>query len=226
MDGKIFMVATPIGNLQDISERALETLRSVDVIACEDTRVTAKLLTSYGISKPLFLLREYTQPASLDRLIERVRAGENVACVCDAGTPNMNDPGGRLAKAAFENGFTIVPIPGPSALTAAISVCGIDIQDFRYYGFVPNKKGRKTMFKEIADSKNPSIYLESTHRIDKTMEQMSEVMDPNRIIFVGRELTKLHETLYRGTCAEVMAMLKTTSTKGEFTIIVGPKPKG
>jgi 16S rRNA (cytidine1402-2'-O)-methyltransferase len=226
MPGTLYMVATPIGNLQDISQRALDILRSVDLIACEDTRVTSKLLTAYGISKPLFSLHEHSKPSTLTELVRRIEVeGKNVGYACDAGTPNMNDPGGKLAQVAHEHGIKLIPIPGPSALTAAISVCGFDLQEFRYLGFVPNKKGRQTMFKKIAEDRQPSIFLESTHRIDKTMEQISEFLDPNRPIFVGRELTKLHETLYRGTCAEVIAKLKTTSTKGEFIIIVGPQPK-
>jgi len=226
MSGKLFLVATPIGNLQDITQRALDTLKMCDAIACEDTRVTSKLLAAYGISKPLLIIHEHTQPASVDKLISRIQAGENIAYVSDAGTPNMNDPGGKLAQAAFDADLTLVPIPGASVLTTAISVCGFDLQDFRYLGFIPHKKGRQTLFKQIAGNPLPSIFLESTHRIDKALNSLAEALDSNRFIFVGRELTKLHETLYRGTCAEVISKLKTTSTKGEFIVIVGPKPKG
>ncbi len=219
------MVATPIGNLQDISQRSLETLKTCNLIACEDTRVTSKLLTAYNISKPLAIIHEHTQPASVDKLIQRMLSGESVAYVCDAGTPNMNDPGGKLAQAAQDHGIEVTPVPGPSALTAAISVCGFDLQDFHYLGFIPHKKGRQTLFKRIAEDKTPSIFLESTHRIDKTMESLVETLDEKRLIFVGRELTKLHETLYRGTCTEVRDKLKATSSKGEFIIIVGPALK-
>lgn len=226
MSGKLFMVATPIGNLQDMTQRGLDTLRNCDLIVCEDTRVTSKLLASYGISKPLAIVHEHTQPASVEKTIGRIRQGENVAYVCDAGTPNMNDPGGKLVEAAYESGLTIVPIPGSSALTAAISVCGFDLQEFHYLGFIPHKKGRQTLFKRIAENKISSIFLESTHRIDKTMDSLAAELDKNRLVFVGRELTKMHETLYRGTAKEVTDRLKNTSTKGEFIIIVGPKPKG
>lgn len=225
MSGKLFMVATPIGNLQDITQRALDTLNKCDIIACEDTRVTSKLLAAYGISKPLAIIHEHTNPASVEKLTERIRNGENVAYVCDAGTPNMNDPGGKLVQTAFEEGLDVVPIPGASALSTAISVCGFDMQDFHYLGFIPHKKGRQTLFKDISESKTPCIFLESTHRIDKTMESLALNLEEQRLIFVGRELTKLHETLYRGTCPDIIGRLKATSTKGEFIVVVGPKPK-
>ncbi|MDQ7814795.1 MAG: 16S rRNA (cytidine(1402)-2'-O)-methyltransferase [Patescibacteria group bacterium] len=226
MSGKLFLVATPIGNLQDVTQRALDTLKSCAAIACEDTRVTSKLLAAYGISKPLIIFHEHTQPASVDKLIGRIEAGEDIVYVSDAGTPNMNDPGGKLAQAAYEAGLTLVPIPGASVLTTAISVCGFDMQDFHYLGFIPHKKGRQTLFKQIAENPTPSVFLESTHRIDKTLASLHETLESRRLVFVGRELTKLHETLYRGTCDEVIRRLAATSTKGEFIVIVGPKPKG
>ncbi len=225
MTGKLFIVATPIGNLQDMTQRALDTLKTCDLIACEDTRVTSKLLTAYAISKPLAIVHEHTQPASVEKIINRITQGENVAYVSDAGTPNMNDPGGKLVQAALEQGLTVVPIPGASVLSVAISVCGFDMQDFHYLGFIPHKKGRQTLFKEISVSKTPSVFLESTHRIDKTLESLLGALDEGRLLFVGRELTKMHETLYRGTCAEVIKRLAATSTKGEFIVVVGPKPK-
>lgn len=226
MPGTLYMVATPIGNLKDISQRALETLREVDLIACEDTRVTSKLLTAYGISKPLMSLHEHSDSGAVAKAIAALEQGRNLAYACDAGTPGMNDPGGKLVAAAFAANITVVPLPGASALTAAISVCGFPMDEFAYLGFVPHKKGRQTMFADIAADKRPTIILESTHRIEKTLTSLAEALEPKRPVFVGRELTKLHETLYRGTCAEITAKLKATSTKGEFIIIVGPQPKG
>lgn len=219
------MVATPIGNLKDITLRAFEVLRGADLIVCEDTRVTSKLLTGHDIRKPLLSLHEHSGDAALAKIIKVVEEGKDVAYVSDAGTPGLNDPGGKLVEAAFAAGIKVEPIPGASALTAAISVCGFPMDEFVYLGFVPHKKGRQTMFTEIAADKRPCVMLESTHRIQKTLEALAGVLDERRLIFLGRELTKMHETLYRGTCREVMDQLAKTSSKGEFTLIVGPQPK-
>jgi len=219
------MVATPIGNLKDITLRAFEVLRGADLIVCEDTRVTSKLLARHDIRKPLMSLHEHSGDAALAKIIKVVEEGKDVAYVSDAGTPGLNDPGGKLVEAAFAAGIKVEPIPGASALTAAISVCGFPMDEFVYLGFVPHKKGRQTMFTEIAADKRPCVMLESTHRIQKTLEALAGVLDERRLIFLGRELTKMHETLYRGTCREVMDQLAKTSSKGEFTLIVGPQPK-
>lgn len=225
MKGKIAIVATPIGNLQDFTSRGLETLRQVDAILCEDTRVTSKLLAAFEISKPLISVHEHSSDAKLDALIREVEAGKNLAYVCDAGTPGMNDPGGKIVERAYQAQILIEPIPGASALTLAISCCGFAMDEFTYLGFAPHKKGRQTFFTEIAERKTPTIFLESTHRILKALEQLIATLDPNRLIFIGRELTKMHETLYRGTASEVLAQLQRTSTKGEFILIVGNQPK-
>jgi 16S rRNA (cytidine1402-2'-O)-methyltransferase len=222
-NGTLSVVATPIGNLEDITYRAIWTLSEAEVIVCEDTRVTAKLLAHLKIKKPLLALHEHSDAAALSRIVGRLKAGERVAYVCDAGTPNVNDPGGKLVAAAFDAGAKVEPIPGPSALTAAISVCGFPMNVFCYAGFAPTKKGRARYFKAIAEREEPTIFFESTHRILKTLTELSGVLAPKRMVFVGRELTKLHETLYRGTIAEVIDQLSATSTKGEFVAIVGPR---
>lgn len=222
MSGILWVVATPIGNLQDVTTRALDTLKSADLIVCEDTRVTAKLLAVYGISKSLVALHEHSSPRRIARVIEDVRAGKRVAYVTDAGTPGVNDPGGKLVARAFESDVRVEPIPGPSALTAAISVSGFPMESFTYLGFAPRKKGRQTFFREIAERKTASIFFESTHRISKTLAALAETLPPSRRVFVGRELTKLHETLYRGTAEEVRDQVEATSMKGEFVLIVGP----
>lgn len=222
MTGTLFVVATPIGNLEDITERARRTLSEVDAIACEDTRVTSKLLAHLGVKKPLISLHEHTSARGIASVVERLRGGASIAYASDAGTPGVNDPGGKLVAACFDAGVFVTPIPGPSALTAAISVCGFPMDEFTYLGFVPHKKGRETMFREIASRKTPSVFFESTHRIEKTLAGLSTVLSPDRLVFVGRELTKMHETLYRGTVDEAIQQLHTTSTKGEFVIIVGP----
>ncbi len=225
MSGIISIVATPIGNLQDITLRALETLRQADLIVCEDTRVTSKLLASFEIKKSLLSVHEHSKAGKLEDVIRGAGQGKRVVYVCDAGTPGMNDPGGKLVQLAYELGVKVEPIPGVSALTSVISVCGFPMDDFFYAGFAPHKKGRQTFFAELAERKIPTIFLESTHRILKTIDVLIEVLGPSRLIFVGRELTKMHETLYRGTAAEIKEQLAQTSTKGEFTLIVGPKPK-
>ncbi|MFA5935283.1 MAG: 16S rRNA (cytidine(1402)-2'-O)-methyltransferase [Patescibacteria group bacterium] len=224
MHGTLFMVATPIGNLEDITLRALKTLKDVDAIACEDTRVTSKLISGTGLSgKKLIALHEHTDQKRLDEIVARLVEGQNIAYVSDAGTPGVNDPGGKLVAAALEAGVPVVPLPGPSAMTCAISVCGFPMDDFRYLGFVPHKKGRETFFRELAEREEASIFFESTHRIAKTMESLKTHLDSERGVFIGRELTKMHETLYRGTITEVASRLQETSTKGEFVIIIAPK---
>ncbi len=223
MLGTLSIVATPIGNLDDLTIRAKETLQSVDVVVCEDTRVSGKLLAHLAIKKPLVALHEHTSEEALSRVIERLLRGENVAYMCDAGTPGMNDPGGKLVEQAFKQGIRVVPLPGASSLTTAISVCGFPMDTFTYLGFVPHKKGRETFFREIAAREEAVIFLESTHRIEKALVQMRLAIGETRLLFVGRELTKLHETLYRGTIDEVSAALQATSTKGEFILVLAPK---
>ncbi len=222
MSGMLSIVATPIGNLEDITLRALRILKEADAIACEDTRVTSKLLNHYGIKKPLYSLHEHSDLGHVNRILDEIMLGKNVAYVSDAGSPGVNDPGGKLVEACVKNGITVEPIPGASALTAAISVCGFPMDDFHYAGFVPHKKGRQTFFKEIAEREIPTVFFESTHRIEKALESMKEILSSDRLVFVGRELTKMHETLYRGTIDEVTQQIQATSSKGEFVIIVGP----
>jgi 16S rRNA (cytidine1402-2'-O)-methyltransferase len=222
MNGTLFMLATPIGNLEDVTARAVRVLGEADLVVCEDTRVTSKLLAHLQISKSLKSIHQHSDVRTIDSIVERIVKGEKIVYVCDAGTPGMNDPGGKLVAASFEAGVRVEPIPGPSALTAAISVCGFPMDEFAYVGFIPHKKGRETLFKEMATRKTPTIFLESTHRIMKTLEALAKHLDPERPIFIGRELTKLHETLYRGMIIDVIHKLEETSTKGEFIVIIGP----
>lgn len=221
MNGTLYIVATPIGNLRDLTERARETLSSVDVVVCEDTRVGGKLLHHLALKKPLMSVHERSDEAHLQDVITELKKGKNVAYISDAGTPNMNDPGGKLVERATEAGIPVVPIPGASALTAAISVCGFPMNVFRYLGFLP-KKGLRNVFAQIASDETSCAFLESPHRIHKTLDGLAEVIGGARNVFIGRELTKMHETLYRGTIAEVKAALGKTSGKGEYIVIVGP----
>ena len=225
MYGKLSIVATPIGNLKDITIRAADVLASCDKVACEDTRVTGKLLSALKISKPFISLHEHSTQGKVIQVCDEIAAGAWIAYVSDAGTPGMNDPGGKLVSEALDRQLTVEPIPGPSALTAAISVCGFAMDEFRYLGFAPHKKGRQTFFADIASVPTPSVFLESTHRINKTLDALVQALDTRRPVFVGRELTKLHETLYRGTPSDIRDGVLRGVTKGEFVIIVGPAPK-
>ena len=222
MSGTLFVVATPIGNLEDVTERARRVLSEVDAVVCEDTRITSKLLAHASIAKPLLSIHEHSDADRIRQIVGRLEKGESFAYASDAGTPGVNDPGGKLVAACFDRSIAVVPIPGPSALTAAISVCGFPMDDFTYVGFIPHKKGRETLFREISERKTPTIFFESTHRIEKTLSSLSAVLSPDRTIFIGRELTKMHETLYRGTIADVKSALQASSLKGEFVIIIGP----
>ncbi len=219
MAGVLYLVATPIGNLGDISARALETLRRVDAVVCEDTRVTAKLRGHFGIGTPTVSYHHHSAPASLRGLVERLQRGESLAYVSDAGTPGISDPGGKLVAAAAAAGIATVPIPGPSAVTAALSIAGLPLQSYLFLGFPPHKKGRATFFRTVAASQHPVVFYESTHRIAKALNEL-ERLAPERPVVVGRELTKVFETIYRGTAGEVMAQLKASSSKGEFVVIV------
>lgn len=223
MPGTLYIVATPIGNLEDITLRAKRTLGEVDLIVCEDTRVTSKLLARFEIRKPLKPLHQHSDDHQLSYVVQEVLDGKNVAYVSDAGTPGVNDPGGRLVQVAMEAGIPISPIPGPSALTTAMSVCGFPTEHFTYLGFIPHKKGRQTFFKDVAARKEAVIFFESTHRLVKTLESLATTLDAKRMMFVGRELTKIHETLYRGTATEVLAQVKATSDKGEAVVVVAPE---
>ncbi|HLD18316.1 MAG TPA: 16S rRNA (cytidine(1402)-2'-O)-methyltransferase [Patescibacteria group bacterium] len=221
----LFCLATPLGNLSDLSVRATETLRSVDAILCEDTRVTAKLLAHLGISKPLLSVHQHSDGKRLLQVWHLVEEGKRLALVTDAGTPGISDPGGYLIQEAvrrFGDALKIVPIPGPCAAIAALSVSGFPTDAFLFLGFPPHKKGRKKFFDRIGSTDETVVFYESPHRILKTLEELAPCMG-NRPVLVARELTKIHETLYRGSIAQVTDSLKNGSMKGEFVIVVAPK---
>lgn len=220
--GTLYLAATPIGNLEDLTLRVIRVLKEVDLVVCEDTRVTSKLLAHLGVRKPLLSLHEHTHTARLEQVLTHLREGKNVLYASDAGTPGVNDPGGKLVALVAAQDIPVVPLPGPSALTAAISVSGFPMDEFTYVGFIPHKKGRETLFREMAARKTPTVCFESPHRIEKTLEHLAKVLEPERRIFCGRELTKLHETLYWGRVDEVCERLQATSHKGEFVLIIGP----
>jgi 16S rRNA (cytidine1402-2'-O)-methyltransferase len=224
MPGLLSIVATPIGNMEDITLRALQTLKEADAIACEDTRVTVKILERYELPhKPLISLHHHSDDKKIREVIEALESGQRIAYVSDAGTPGVNDPGGKLVEAAVAAGITVTPIVGASALTAAISVCGFPMERFTYVGFLPHKKGRQTLVKEIAERDDATVFLESTHRIEKALDELTDVLDADRQIYIGRELTKKFETHLRGTITDVRSQLKKGSAKGEFIVIIAPK---
>ncbi len=222
MAGVLSVVATPIGNLEDMTLRAIRILKEADAIACEDTRVTGVLLKQYEISKSLLAVHQHTADGGLEKIVARIQAGERIAYVSDAGTPGVNDPGGKLVAHVVEAGCAVEVIPGASALTAAISVCGFPMERFRYVGFIPHKNGKQALLRTISEDKDPNVFFESTHRILKTLESLKTSYGETRLIFVGRELTKKFETLYRGTLDQVINSLQETDTRGEFVIITAP----
>lgn len=219
--GTLFIVATPIGNLGDITLRALDTLKSVEVILCEDTRVTKKLLFHYEITKTTLSFHEHSDARKIMSLLERLQAGESLALVTDAGTPGLSDPGNVLVEVALTAEIPVVPIPGVSALTALVSVAGIDMREFVFLGFPPHKKGRQTFFQGVSDSKMPVMYYESPHRVLKNLELLRELSTDKKVI-LGRELTKMFEEIVRGSIEEVQIYFEEhpEKVKGEFTIIV------
>lgn len=218
--GTLYIVATPIGNLGDMTLRALETLKVVDVVLSEDTRVTGNLLRHFEIKKPLISFHEHTEEDKALKLVERMKAGESMALVTDAGTPGISDPGNVLVALAAEAGIKVVPIPGASALSAIISVAGIDMREFLFLGFPPHKKGRQTFFQSVMASEVPVIYYESPHRVIKNLELLMELA-PQKNLVLGRELTKVFEEVVRGSVEEVKMYLesKAGKMKGEFTIV-------
>ena len=218
MEGILYLVATPIGNLSDITYRAVETLKNVDLIAAEDTRQTLKLLNHYQISKPLVSYYRHNEDVKSERLIEELLNGKNIALVSDAGTPGICDPGEELVKEAIKNEIKIVPIPGACAFVNALIISGINTKEFTFYGFLPmNKKNRKEKLEEISKENKTVILYEAPHKIKNTLEDLYSVLgDINCVI--ARELTKIHEECTRGTLRAMIE--KFEQPKGEFVIML------
>ncbi|HEY4501983.1 MAG TPA: 16S rRNA (cytidine(1402)-2'-O)-methyltransferase [Candidatus Paceibacterota bacterium] len=223
MAAKLSVVATPIGNLEDITLRALRILKEVDVVACEDTRVTKKLLSHYDIHVPTVSFHANSGKAGFDKIVKLLAEGKSVALVSDAGTPGVSDPGLELVSVVRSGlpDIKIETIPGASSLTAALAVAGLRAPSFVFYGFLPQKKGRETLFKEIASQERASIFLESPHRIMKALESLAKVA-PLRRMGLYRELTKLFEEALIGTPQELLAKLEADPNhqRGEFVVIV------
>ena len=227
---KLYIVATPIGNLKDITLRALEILREVDFILAEDTRVTKKLLERYKIKKPLISYHHHSKLKKVKKILDILSKGKSLALVSDAGTPGISDPGNKLIAEILDSDLAdsveIVPIPGSSAITTLASVAGIFMDRFQFLGFPPHKKGRNKYFKKVLESDIPVVFFESPHRIIKTLRQLEELVDAYNLppttyyLILGRELTKQFETIYRGTITDVLTQLQKDVIKGEFTIIL------
>ena len=219
--GTLFVVATPIGNLGDISARALETLRNADVIACEDTRQTLKLLTHFGIQKPLTSYHDFNEREKAIELAARIEAGGNVALVSDAGTPAVSDPGYRLVRLCRERGLTVVSIPGANAAVTALSASGLPSDQFLFVGFLPPRKSaRLEQLQSLRSFPGTLIFYEGPHRIDSMLEDMQEVFG-DREACIGRELTKLHEEYVFGKLSDIRLRIKEL---GEFVVVVGGSP--
>ncbi|MBT3704374.1 16S rRNA (cytidine(1402)-2'-O)-methyltransferase [Candidatus Peregrinibacteria bacterium] len=219
----LYIVSTPIGNLEDITLRALRTLKEVDYIAAEDTRQTQKILNKYEIKTKTISFHSYSSDEKLNRIIDLLNEGKNVALVSDAGTPGISDPAYSLVKRAIQEEITISPIPGPSSLLAALVMSGLPMDKFLYLGFLPLKKGRQTLLKELAEEKRTLVIFESPHRILKTLGNLKEYLG-NRQIAVCREITKIYEEAVRGTIEEVTEEFTNKKPKGEFVLVVkGPK---
>ncbi len=221
---KFFVVATPIGNMGDITFRAVETLKGVDLILCEDTRETKKILQKYAINTPTMSYHSQSKLSKLDRIFELLKERKNLALVSDAGTPTISDPGAVLIsqiKTHLSDSVDMIPIPGASAVITALSVSGLPTHEFTFLGFLPHKKGRETLFKEIAESKRTMVFYESTHRILKTLESLQKFC-PDKKICLAREMTKIYEEFKTGSPSELLDYLikNPIKQKGEFTILV------
>jgi len=220
--GALYIVATPIGNLEDITHRAVRILREVSLIACEDTRQTRKLLDHYGIATPTVSYHEHNEAARAEELVHKVEQGASVAQVSDAGMPGISDPGYRVIKLAIERGIAVVPIPGPSALTAALVGSGLPIEAFEFRGFLPAKSGqRRTMLESLRTMTHTIALYEAPHRIREAMEDVVAILGPERPVVIARELTKVHEEFIRGTAAHVRDLLRDREIKGEITLLIG-----
>jgi len=218
----LYIVATPIGNLEDISQRALRVLKEVDYILCEDTRVTKKLLDKYNIDTKTLAYFQHSKLSKIEQIIDLLKKGNDLALVSDAGTPGISDPGNKLIErvvAELGDQIQVISIPGPSAVVSALSISGLPTDKFIFYGFLPHKKGKDKILKEIIGNKYTSVFYESTHRILKTLDRFHD-LGLNKNVVVCRELTKKFESVYRGDIKQVIEQLNNDKTKGEFVVVI------
>lgn len=219
-----YVIATPIGNMEDITLRAIRILGEVDLILCEDTRMTQKILNKYEIKKATMSYHAQSKIGKTDKIFDLLEEGKNIALVSDAGTPGISDPGALLVsqiKERFNDEVKIIPIPGATALISALSACGLPIHEFTFLGFLPHKKGRETLFKEMASSSRTTAFYESPHRILKTLESLEKFV-PNKKVCVAREITKIYEDFKTGSAKDILEFFtkNPTKVKGEFVVIV------
>ena len=222
MSGTLYLVATPIGNLEDITYRAVRTLREADLIACEDTRQTRKLLDHYGIAKPLVSYHEHNEAARAEELVARMQAGGSVALVSDAGMPLVSDPGYRVVHRAIAAAIPVVPVPGPSALVAALAASGLPTDAFTFGGFLPAKSGQRVrLLESLREETATQVFYEAPHRIMAALADIETILGERQVV-VARELTKVHEEFLRGTASAVRAKLaERPAVKGEITLLIG-----
>lgn len=225
MSGKLYIVPTPVGNLDDMPPRAIETLKRVELILAEDTRTSAVLMRHFGITTPLTSHHKFNEHESLRPIIDRLKSGALIALVSDAGTPGISDPGFLLSRECRRNDIDIETLPGPTAFVPALVNSGLPCDRFRFEGFLPPKKGRQTRLKNIAEDSITTIIYESPLRLTKTLEQLAEVCGNTREASVSREISKMHDTTVRGTLSELIEFFKQNNPKGEFVIIVAGKEK-
>ena len=222
--GHLYVVATPIGNLADLTERARAILGAVDVVACEDTRTTGAMLTRLGLHRELVAYHEHNETEAAERLAGLLALGKSVAVVSDAGTPGLSDPGFRLVRACRRRNLPVVPVPGPSALVAVLSAAGLPTNGFLFAGFLPAKSAARLAFLEKHRDFDYTLALyESCHRIDKFAAEIVTVLGPDRVVCIAKEVTKLHETFLVGRSADVQARLAAMSLKGEFVVLIAPR---
>ena len=224
----LYLVGTPIGNLEDITLRAIRVLKQADLIACEDTRQTQKLLNHYGIETRAVSYHQHNEASRAEELVEKLAQGARIAVVSDAGMPGISDPGFRLVSLAIERGVPVFPVPGPAAFLAAMVASGLPTDSFCFRGFLPAKGGaRRRELEKIGDSSSTAVFYEAPHRIRETLADVAEVLGPDRPVVVARELTKIHEEFLRGTAGEVAQVLNARGdVKGEITLLIGKAAEG
>jgi 16S rRNA (cytidine1402-2'-O)-methyltransferase len=226
MPGKLMLIPTPIGNLKDITLRVLDVLTEVDLILAEDTRTSHKLMSHYGITTPMQSFHMHNEHKVVAKYVGELQHGKTLALVSDAGTPGISDPGYLLVREAIKGGIAVEALPGPTAFLPALLASGLPCEKFIFEGFLPHKKGRQTRLKLLAEETRTMIFYESVHRLEKTLTEMAQYFGPDRPASYSREITKKFEETARGTLAELIEHVKTSSPKGEFVVVVGGLPAG